>query len=329
MATVLHQFRNEEEQEQIKLFYLERLMDQLDSGCAYMARATFLRYRAHFESILQSSHINRLEQTTQQQSVWNHNDELIFLDRMKNAWLFGEYKTVHDCGHEILLHQRDKKDANLELIEQVQNLLASNNAYYIEPDSININTFVNAKVAFVVGQRKSQSNPGKLLNGNPGFYLKDACGMRYRCFIKQVNDIEEGAELKLKITNIPGLVFATLNTQEPIIYLEPRTIPGETIEIEIGSLSHTENSFTFRHHSYDGFLWFKRHGVNKRIFNKATLRPGDRITARVLYTSEEEKRSSSGNITRLGIIKAIPLRRVVPVSTLMVDQENGVAKALN
>jgi hypothetical protein len=329
VATVLQKFRNDNELEEIKLFYLERLMDQLDSGCNYLARNTFFRYKSHFQSLLQPSHIDRLEQNTQQQNSWTRDDELKFLDRMNNAWLFGEHKTVHDCGQEIMLRQNDKTDVNVELVEQVQNLLASNNAYYIEPDNINVNTFINAKVAFVVGQRKSQSNPTKPLAGNPGFYLRDACGLRYRCFIKQVNNIQEGDEVKLKITNIPGLVFATLNTREPIIYLEPRTTPGETIEVEIGSISHTENSFTFRYHSYDGFLWFKRHGVNKRIFNKFTLRPGDRINARVLYTSEEEKRSSSGNITRLGIIKAIPLRRVVPASTLMVDQGNGVAKALN
>ena len=101
------------------------------------------------------------------------------------------------------------------------------------------------------------------------------------------------------------------------------------IEIELVSLSHTENSFTFRHHSYDGFLWFKRRGVNKAVFNKSTLRPGDRIIAKVLYTTEEEKRAGNGNITRLGIIKAIPVRKAGQEQSPEDNPNTDAAKALN
>lgn len=304
-------------------------MEQVESGCILLANHIFRRYRNQFGAMLKPAHLARLEQITSQNVSWNPEREKQFIDRMKNAWEFGEYKTVHDSGEEILLHLKNPNNGHAQIAEQVRDILAANNYHYIEPDSININTFLDAPIAFIVEKRKAQNQSQRSLRGNPGFYLEDAAGSRYRCFVKQVDDVDIGEQLKLKITNIPGIAFATQNSQEPIIYLEPRVSPGDTIEIELGTLSHTENSFTFRHHSYDGFLWFKRRGVNKSLFNESTLQEGDRIVARVLYTTEEEKRSSSGNITRLGIIKAVPLMKAVPESNPEAGPDTGAAKALN
>lgn len=329
MTKVLRQLRTDHDQEKVLLFYLERVLEQVDSGCVHLAHQTFNRYRSHFRAMLKSSHLDRLDQITSVSSPWTPIEEKKFLDRMRNAWEFSEYKTVHDCGHEILIHQSHKQNGNTRTYDEASEILAANNYHYIEPDSIAINTFINASVSFMVEKRKSQNNTQKTLQGNPGFYLSDALGSQYRCFIKQVDRAEIGEHLRLKITNIPGLAFATPTSKEPIIYLEPRVSPGDIIEIELGTLSHTENSYTFRHHSYDGFLWFKRRGVNKNIFNKETLHSGERVIARVLYTTEEEKRSASGQITRLGIIKAIPLRRIASGMSLEDDPDTDAAKVLN
>lgn len=329
MTKVLRQFRTEQDQEKVLLFYLERVMEQIESGCILLANDTFRRYRNQFGALLKPAHLARLDQVTSQDSNWSAETERVFIERMKNAWEFGEYKTVHDACKEILLHIKTPSNGHTQIAEQVRELLAANNFFYIEPDSININTFIDANVVFIVEKRKAHNQTQRLLRGNPGFYLEDALGNRYRCFVKQVDDVGVGERLKLKITNIPGIAFATQTMQEPIIYLEPRVSPGDTIEIELGTLSHTENSFTFRHHSYDGFLWFKRRGVNKNLFNQDTLQEGDRIVARVLYTTEEEKRSPSGNITRLGIIKAIPVRKAALESNPEADPDTGAAKALN
>ncbi|MGC9326150.1 MAG: hypothetical protein ACP5I1_00820, partial [Candidatus Hinthialibacter sp.] len=293
---------------------------------------TYHRYRASFQSMLKPHHIKRLDQITAEQNQWDSQQEKKWLDRFKNAWKFSEHKTVHDCGKELLLHYQQQSEIQTKrksAEEEIRDILAANNAFYIEPDSIHINRFINASIDFVVENRKSSSSSHKSLPGNPGFYLIDALGVRYRCFVKQVKNVNVGDKIKLKITNIPGLAIATYANREPIIYLEPRLAPGDIIDVELGTLSHTENSFTFRCYSYDGFLWFKRRGVNKSLFNKKTLRPGDRVRARILYTTEEEKRSPSGNITRLGIIKAAPLKKIMPEEILQSDPSNGAAKALN
>jgi len=69
--------------------------------------------------------------------------------------------------------------------------------------------------------------------------------------------------------------------------------------------------------------------VNKALFNQSTLRPGERIIAKVLYTTEEEKRASNGNITRLGIIKAIPVRKADQELNPEDNPDTDAAKALN
>ena len=329
MTKVLCQVRMENDQEKVLLFYLERIMEQIEAGCVRLAKKRLIRYRSQFESLLKPAHLARLEQLANQSSEWTVDGENKYLDRIKTAWEFGEYKTVHDCGHEILLHLHYPLNGHAQIHDQVQEILAANNFHYIEPDDININTFIDASVSFIVEKRKSQNNTHLELRGNPGFYLVDALGVRYRCFIKQIDHAEIGDHLQLKITNMPGLAFASQNSQEPILYLEPRVSPGDIIEIDLGTLSHTENSYTFRYHSYDGFLWFKRRGVNKNQFNKSTLRSGERVVARVLYTTEEERRSSAGQITRLGIIKAIPMKRVDREMPLENDPDTDVAKVLN
>ncbi|MFB3787680.1 MAG: hypothetical protein ACE15F_15065 [bacterium] len=328
MTGNLVQLRTEDELQRVVLFYLERVMEQLEHGSVRLARQTCERYRTFFATLLKANHLQRIEASVSQEEAWTPEKEAKFYERMKNAWEFGEHKVVHDCAREILLHHHHDSDP-CALCVKVNEILVMNNAKYIEPDSIAINTFIDAKIDFIVEKRKSNSQANKILQGNPGFYLEDAVGTRYRCFVKQVNNVKPGDVLKLKITNIPGLAIATRNNQEPILYLEPRVAPGELIEIELVSLSHTENSFTFRHHSYDGFLWFKRRGVNKAIFNKSTLRPGDRVIAKVLYTTEEEKRSGNGNITRLGIIKAIPVRKAGQEQNPEDNPNTGAAKALN
>ncbi|MBN2329244.1 MAG: hypothetical protein JXR73_19040 [Candidatus Omnitrophica bacterium] len=331
MAKTLCTFRSQEDQEKVLLFYLERIMEQIESGYALLAKKTYHQYRASFQSMLKPPHINRLDQITSEPNHWDPRQENKWLDRFKNAWEFGEYKTVHDCGKELLLHYEcDSKNERKHLEEEIGDILAANNAFYIEPDSIHINTFINADIDFVVENRKSSnSSAHKSLQGNPGFYLEDALGVRYRCFVKQVENATVGDRIKLKITNIPGLSIATSSSREPILYLEPRVAPGDVIDVELGTLSHTENSFTFRRYSYDGFLWFKRRGVNKSLFNKKTLHAGDRVLARILYTTEEEKRASSGNITRLGIIKAVPIKKIMPDEIQQTGPDSGAAKALN
>lgn len=328
MTGNLVQLRSNDDQQRIVLFYLERIMEQLEIGCLLLARQAFERYSSYFATLLKPNHLQRLQEAVAQPDPWSSSKENAFFERMQNAWEFGEHKAVHDCGREILLHHHHESDP-CALCVKVNDMLVVNNAHYIEPDSIAINTFIDAKIDFIVEKRKSSAQTRKNLQGNPGFYLQDAVGTRYRCFVKQVNDVKVGDVLKLKITNIPGLAIATRNNQEPILYLEPRVSPGDLIEIELVSLSHTENSFTFRHHSYDGFLWFKRRGVNKALFNQSTLRPGERIIAKVLYTTEEEKRASNGNITRLGIIKAIPVRKADQELNPEDNPDTDAAKALN
>lgn len=330
VVKLLHNFKMGEDRDKVILFYLERIMEQAEAGYLGLARVNYHRYKKDIHAMLNPNHVKRMEEIANQGNQWTREKELMLWERMNNAWEFSEYKTVHDCGHEILSHYHHLDKHNLpDYLYDLAELLATNNLYYIEPDEIAINTFINARIEFLVEKRKSPQHTNKELKGNPGFYLTDSLGRKYRCFIKQVEDVSNGDIIRVKITNLPGLAIANGHGNEPIIYFEPRVTPGELIEIELSSLSHTQNSFTFRHYSYDGFLWFKRRGVNRKAFNKSTLNPKDRIIAKVLYTTEEEKRSDTGNITRLGIIKAIPLDRAEVKSPPAMHPKNGVAKALN
>ncbi len=329
MSEVLRQVPGCEDEQRVPLFYAERVLELMESDYRSLARHIFITQQAQFSKLLKPDHLTHLETSTSQTGPWTKKDERTLWQRMQNAWAFGEYKTVHDCGHEILLRQDETETLSETFTEKVKQLLAANNAHYIEPDEVAINTFVDARIEFLVENRTSRSAQGATLQGNPGFYLRDALGRRFRCFVKQVDETQVGDKLHTKITNIPGLVLSSNNVRETILYLEPRIAPGDIIHVELNSLSHSGNSFTFRHLSYDGFLWFKRRGVNKEVFNRKSLRPNDRIIAKVLYTSDEEKRASNGNITRLGLIKAIPVRRAGTGFVREASPDTGAAKVLN
>ena len=307
MSTVCSYLRTPEEEKEIALFYAERILEQAEAEYFLMAQQNFQQYRSTLSALLQPQHFAHLAERANQPDQWNEKKENRFQERLKNAWIFSEHKTVHDCAYEILLHHRHTADScpTHTICDQVNEILAANNAVYIEPDELSLNTFVDAVISFVVDHRRLSATGQQPLNGNPGFYLIDAVGKRYRCFVKEVSNSHPGDLLKLKITNIPGLAVANKRTAEPILYLEPRVIPGDIIEVELADLSYTGNSFTFRHYSYDGFLWFKRRGVNKEIFNRNSLHSKDRIIAKVLYTSEEVQKTENRSATRLGIIKAI------------------------
>ncbi len=331
MGSVLTKFQKTNTEEQVLLYYVERILEHLDAGCILLARNIFKVYERSLKELLKTEHFAYIKERVNYPDDWTDEKEREWLERFYNARAFGEYKIVHDLGHEILLHHdHDPAEcANHSLIGELMNILASNNVLFLEPGEVEINTFINAEVAFIVENRRSKSTSQKALEGNPGFSLIDTLGRRYRCFIKQVPNAQIGDRLQLKITNIPGLMLSDKKKSEQILYLEPRVMPGDVIEVELSNLSYTGNSFTFRFHSYDGFLWFKRKGVNKEIFNKNTLREKDRIIAKVLYTTEEEKRNKSGNISRLGIIKAIPLRRADAEPYPGENQDTDAARALS
>lgn len=314
----------------LALFYLERVLEQLEGGYCLLAKRNFRRYEEHFSTMLEAEHFGLLLEKANRKDEWGLDKEKQLAKRLSDAATFMEYKVVHDCCHEILLHHHHRADTcpTHAICDWVTKALAQNNAHYIEPDEVQLNTHVDIEVEFVVEKRRSGDRRGDL-KGNPGFHWKDVLGQTYRCFIKQVEDVRVGETIPLKVTNIPGITVNSGAARDPIIYLEPRVEAGELIEIEISSLSYTGNSFTFRHNSYDGFLWFKRRGVNKEIFNERTLRPGDKIVAKVLYTTDEEKRTPSGNITRLGIIKAIPIKRVEEPNSIDLRHESGPARAYN
>ncbi len=327
---VLPYNRSREQEHEIVLFYVERILDIFNEGCVALAHKIYNEYRDECKSILSKENVAYLKQKMEQPDDWSDEKQNTFVERIENARSFGEYQSVHDMCHEILLHHNHRADRcpTHEICYKIQDILARNNMHYLEPNEVNINTFLNASIEFVVDRRRSSSQDNKTLEGNPGFYLSDALGQRYRCFVKQVGHVEVGTEVKVKITNIPGPALNNGKKWEPIVYVEPRVSPGDLIEIELSSLSHTGNSFTFRHHSYDGFLWFKRRGVNKEIFNQNTLHPKDRILAKVLYTTDEMKRGSSGKVNRLGIIKAIPMKRLGEEQAREDDQDMSAARFL-
>ncbi|MBI1390693.1 MAG: hypothetical protein GC154_19865 [bacterium] len=307
------------------LFYAERILELANSDYKLLARRLFQQHAVHAQRLLKQEHFNHLRDRADQPDDWSDQKEQMLFRRLKDAAAFNECKEIHDCAHEILLHHDHRADRcpTHHICDEVNEILANNNVHYVEPGEIQINANINATVDFVVESRRS--NGGGSPQGNPGFYWTDVLGRRYRGFIKQVDNAQIGDTLKLKITNIPGLTISSKNHVDHILYLEPRVSPGDVIEVELSSLSHTHNSFTFRHHSYDGFLWFKRRGVNKEIFNERTLHAHDRLMVKILYITDEVRRSSRGTITRLGVIKAIPVKRIEETRSPEAHPEIGVA----
>jgi len=294
------------------IYYMERILELLSKGCMAAAKKVFSRYHSSIEQLLPNEHYKQLCCRITPPDDWSKEKEQHFYLMLSQAQAQPSYIDIHDTAYELLLHlDEPSSDAATQgTYLNLQRILAKNYVHYIEPDEIEINTFMDAQVEFVVENRRASRNNGVPVEGDPGFYLTDTMRQSYRCFIKQVPHVSVGDTLTLKITNIPGMTINSKSVQEKILYFEPRIEPGEIVELEVMNMSHTGNSFTFRHHSYDGFLWFKRRGVNKKQFNQQNIKPKDRILAKVLYTSEEIKRSHTGQITRLGIVKAVPIKRL-------------------
>ena len=307
-------------------FSLERLLEQLDRECPLVAQRTFVGAHTLFRQVLDTDLLVKLQERVFA-AVPDENDEFtVNWERLSDALNFGEHKLVHDRCSEFLLrhsHLRGHAEADVDL-GRAQDLLASCRMNYIEPEEVAVNTFINGQIQFVVSERRGsngtaardnggngQSTP---MRGDPGFSISDALGRRYRCFVKQVPGAKLEEVLKLKITNVTDITIDGDHGPETVLYLEPRIHSGEQVMVRLDSLSYTGNSFTFRLHRYDGFLWFKRRGVNKEMFNAETLHPGDQVVVQVLYTSEQPKWQSGGRLQRLGIIKAIPLHRVERVT---------------
>lgn len=304
--------------EDVAVFYLERLMDQLDRQCFLLAHRTFVRHRSDFLLILEESLLDDLQKRVQSEVPKEIGPPEQVIEKVAHAVQFGEYRTAYDLGTEYILANDGPNASNGHLIvsETIRNLLADARWHFLEPDDIQVNTFVNPEIGFIVNHRGTCARTGQPLEGNPGFSWTDALGQRYRCFAKQVPDARVGDLLRLKITNVTNIFINTTEGKEQVMYLEPRVHRGDQIPIEIESLSHTGNSFTFRLHSYDGFLWFKRRGINKDVFNERSLRAGDRVLAEVLYTTEEIKLGAKGRPQRLGLVKAVPVKRLdAPVKT--------------
>lgn len=294
------------------IFYMERILELLSKHCFVQAKTVFYRYHKYMEQMLSPEHFQQMRHRVDQNDDWSTQKENQFQQLLQSAQTSRIPIDIHDYATELLAHieEPSSDSCTQESYLRLQRVLAENYFHYIDPDEITINTFINAKVEFVVESRRASRDNDVMIDGDPGFYLTDSMDNTYRCFIKQVSGVEVGSTLRLKITNIPGMSIKGKQAKEKIIYLEPRIEPGDSLEIEVMNVSHTGNSFTFRHHSYDGFLWFKRRGVNKKDFNQNNIKPKDKILAKVLYTSDDIKRSKSGQITRLGIVKAIPLKRL-------------------
>lgn len=312
VAVHVQEYQQNELSESTYIYYMERILELLKKRCIAQAKSIFEKYHTQIEELLPPDHFKQLCERILPDDDWSIEKEEEFFELLDESSYSRNHVDIHDYAHELLLHI-DNPSANTpsqESFDRLNLVLAKNNGCFIEPNEVKINTFIDADVEFVVEKRRAQQDENKELKGNPGFYLRDSLNKSYQCFIKQVSNVEVGDSLKLKITNIPGNEIDSRQSKETIVYLEPRTMPGELIEVEVMNLSHTGNSFTFRHHSYDGFLWFKRRGVNKEQFNVQSIKPKDKILAKVLYTSEEAKYSHRGQITRLGIIKAVPLKRL-------------------
>lgn len=295
------------------LFYAERILEQMDRQCYCLARKTFDRYRDALSHLIGGDAFRSMQERVLRDDDWCEDKEIRVAALLEDANSFEERSAIHDLAHEMILHHKHRADrcATHDRCERAQNLLSMNNQHYIEPDEIALNTYVDSTIEFVVEKRRPKARDISELKGNPGFYWRDVLGNRYRCFVKQHDDLQPGDSVSLKITNVPGMQIGQGNATESILYLEPRVSAGQHLAVKLNSLSYTQNSFTFRHNSYDGFLWFKRRGVNKELFNEHTLSAGDEIGAKVLYVTDEIKRSPRGTLTRLGIVKAIPVQRVV------------------
>ncbi|MFH1744228.1 MAG: hypothetical protein ABIH23_34940 [bacterium] len=304
--------------EEVAVFYLERLMDQLDRQCFLLAHRTFVRHRTDFLMILDENLVDSLQKRVQSEIPQEPDSPNQVIEKVTHAVQFGEYRTAYDLGTEYLLahDQPDASNGSMKILETIRNLLADARRHYLEPDEVQVNTLVNAEIGFIVDRRGICAKTGQPLSGNPGFTWIDVMGHRYRCFIKQVPDAEVGDLLRLKITNVTNSFIDTSRGREQVVYLEPRVQKGDLVPIEVLSLSHNKHSYTFRLHSYDGFLWLRHRSVNRKKFNEQSLHPGDRILAEVLYTTDEIKMSPTGNPKRLGLIKALPIKRLdTPATT--------------
>jgi len=196
---VLPYSRTPEEENQAVLFYMERILDLTDSGCIQLANNVWERNKAKFQSLLSADHFRRLEEKVNQADDWLAAKEKAYFERLENARIFGEFKSLHNFGREILLHHIHRADEcpSHEIVYKVQDRLAVNNVHYIEPDEVAVNTFLDAKIQFIVDQRRSTRQNSRSLEGNPGFYLTDVLGRRYRCFVKQVNHVQVNDILNL------------------------------------------------------------------------------------------------------------------------------------
>jgi hypothetical protein len=298
--------------EELAVFYLERLMDQLDRECFLLAHRTFVRHRADFLIILDTELVEGLQRRVQSEVPKELGSPERVVEMVTHAVQFGEYRAAYDIGIEYLLaHDRpNAPNGTLTILETIRNLVADARRFHFEPDDLQLNTAVNTEIGFIVERRGICAKTGQPLSGNPGFTWVDTIGNRYRCFVKQVENAQVGDLLRLKITNITNSFIETAKGKERIVYFEPRVQKGDIVPVEVLSLSHNGHSFTFRLHSYDGFLWLKHRSVNKTVFNEQNVRVGDRVLAEVLYTTEELKVGSKGTPKRLGLVKALPIRRL-------------------
>ena len=255
--------------EEVAVFYLERLMDQLDRECFLLAHRTFVRHRNEFLLILDQDLVESLQKRVQSE-IPKQMDAGKTIEKVTSAVQFGEYRAAFDLGTEYLLayDQPDVSNTSATTLETIKNLLADARWFHLEPDEIQINSFVNAEIGFVVDRRGICAKTGEPLSGNPGFTWVDCLGQRYRCFVKQVPDANAGDLIKLKITNVTNNFINTSHGKERIIYLEPRVQKGDRIPVEVLSISHNKHSFTFRLHSYDGFLWLRHRSVNRKTFKR-------------------------------------------------------------
>ncbi|MBZ0254618.1 hypothetical protein K8I31_01060, partial [bacterium] len=228
---VSSQIKNSVVDEAAALYYAERILELSNLGFHILAQRRMQTYESSLRSMLSQEAFQTLKNRISQSDDWTQQKEQNLMARMKDAVEFNEHKAVHDCAHEILLHHDHRADCcpTHFICDEVIEVLSENNAKFIEPGEIDINTSINAEVDFIVEQRRS-SGDGRNPQGNPGFYWTDALNRKYRGFIKQVENIRVGDKLKLKVTNVPGLTINSRDQAEQILYLEPRVLPGDVIE---------------------------------------------------------------------------------------------------
>ena len=141
--------------EDAAVFYLERLMDQLDRRCFLLAHRTFVRHRSDFSSILEDSLLDNLQKRVQSEVPQEMRSPNEVIEKVTNAVQFGEYRTAYDLATEYLLahDQPNASNGDLTALETLRDLLAETRRFYVEPDDVQVNTFVNAEVGFVVERR--------------------------------------------------------------------------------------------------------------------------------------------------------------------------------